>query len=42
MGLSLAHQIVERARGHIDIKSEPGSGTTIIVRLPASSSADAK
>jgi heavy metal sensor kinase len=35
LGLSIAGWIVERHRGTIDIASEPGVGTTMVVTLPA-------
>ena len=34
LGLPLAHRIVELCGGAIDVKSEPGSGSEFIVRLP--------
>jgi signal transduction histidine kinase len=34
LGLSLVSRIVELCRGKIDIKSEPGNGTEVIVYLP--------
>jgi PAS domain S-box-containing protein len=34
MGLTLAHSIIERAGGRLDIQSEPGKGTTIALTLP--------
>lgn len=35
MGLTLVHRIVTRHGGELDITSEPGSGTTVTVYLPA-------
>lgn len=35
LGLSIVHGIVSRHRGHIDIQSDPGAGTTISILLPA-------
>jgi signal transduction histidine kinase len=34
LGLSICHGIVQRHEGEIDVKSEPGRGTTMMVRLP--------
>jgi len=34
LGLSMVHATVEQHRGTLDIESEPGRGTTFIVRLP--------
>ena len=34
LGLSMVHATVEQHRGTLDIESEPGHGTTFIVRLP--------
>jgi PAS domain S-box-containing protein len=35
LGLSLAYAIVERVGGSLDIESEPGVGTAVILSLPA-------
>jgi len=34
LGLSIVHSIIQRHEGTIDISSEPGEGTTVIIRLP--------
>jgi len=34
MGLALVHGIIQKACGQLDIESEPGRGTTIILTLP--------
>lgn len=34
LGLAIAAQVVEDHRGTIDLKSEPGKGTTVRIRLP--------
>jgi signal transduction histidine kinase len=34
LGLSISHAIIERHGGRIDVESEPGRGSTFIVRLP--------
>jgi len=36
LGLSLADALVERRGGSLEIKSEPGTGTTVRVTLPLS------
>ena len=35
LGLSMVYGFVQRSRGKIDIRSEPGQGTEIILYLPA-------
>jgi two-component system, NtrC family, sensor kinase len=39
LGLSICYVIIGRHKGHIDVESEPGRGTTFTVRLPLSSEA---
>ena len=34
LGMSIVHQIVSDHKGHIDVKSKEGKGTTFIVHLP--------
>ncbi|MGQ0812376.1 MAG: ATP-binding protein, partial [Nitrospiraceae bacterium] len=34
LGLTIAHQIVQEHHGYIEVKSEPGAGTTFFVNLP--------
>lgn len=34
LGLAISRQIVERHQGHIDVKSEPGRGTSFTITLP--------
>jgi signal transduction histidine kinase len=34
LGLSMVYGIIERHRGQLEIESEPGKGTTFIIRLP--------
>ncbi len=36
LGLSISYGIVEQHGGRIDVESEPGKGTTVVVRLPVS------
>ncbi len=42
MGLLITRQIVDRHHGHIDVRSEPGRGTTFTVRLPVRLPASAR
>ena len=35
LGLTICHEIVTKLGGDIDVTSEPGRGTTFVVRLPA-------
>lgn len=37
MGLAICHKIIEESNGSIDIISEPGKGTAIILEIPLSS-----
>ena len=37
LGLSIVYGIIQRHRGEISVKSEPGQGTTFILRLPLES-----
>jgi signal transduction histidine kinase len=34
LGLAICHSILEQHQGEIEIESEEGSGTTVVVRLP--------
>jgi signal transduction histidine kinase len=34
LGLSISYSIVQQHRGDIEVQSEPGRGTTVVVRLP--------
>lgn len=36
LGLSIAQEIIEQNKGSIDIKSEYGKGTEVVIRIPAS------
>jgi len=36
LGLSITYRIIENHQGLIHVESEPGRGTTFILRLPAS------
>ncbi len=36
LGLSVAYGIIQRHQGNIQIESQPGEGTTVVVRLPVS------
>ena len=35
LGLAIVHRIVTDYRGEIQVRSRPGAGTTVSVRLPA-------
>ena len=35
LGLSIAKEIIEQNKGSIDIKSEYGKGTEVVIRIPA-------
>ena len=35
LGLSIAKEILDQNRGSIDIKSDVGKGTEVVIRLPA-------
>ena len=35
LGLSIAKEILDQNKGSIDIKSEVGKGTEVVIRLPA-------
>jgi len=39
LGLAIAHTLVQRQHGAIDIDSKPGSGTTVTIRFPVAPSA---
>lgn len=39
LGLSICYGIVQRHGGTIDLESEPGKGTTVLIRLPISADA---
>jgi signal transduction histidine kinase len=41
LGLMVTRKLIEEHRGTIDVESEPGKGTTVIVRLPYSMPAGA-
>ena len=34
LGLSIAKEILDQNNGMIDIKSEPGKGTEVVIRIP--------
>jgi signal transduction histidine kinase len=42
LGLSIAYKIVSQHGGRIDVRSEVGVGSTFIVRLPLTASAEAE
>jgi signal transduction histidine kinase len=41
LGLSVVYGIIERHGGTIDIRSEVGKGTTVVLRLPVSRQVEA-
>jgi signal transduction histidine kinase len=41
LGLSIAYRIIESHNGNVDVRSEPGRGTTFTIRLPIISADDA-
>jgi signal transduction histidine kinase len=40
IGLAMTYRILQLHNGHVDVQSQPGSGTTFVLRLPVSSSTD--
>ncbi|MFZ5480924.1 MAG: ATP-binding protein [Myxococcota bacterium] len=36
LGLSIVHHVVDAARGYVELRSEPGRGTRVVIHLPAS------
>lgn len=40
LGLSISHKIAEEHGGSIDVRSEPGGGTTFIIKIPAKAEHD--
>jgi signal transduction histidine kinase len=41
LGLSIVHTIVQKHGGHIDVESDPGSGTEFCIHLPLCSRQEA-
>jgi signal transduction histidine kinase len=37
IGLAMTYRILQLHNGHVDVQSQPGSGTTFVLRLPVSS-----
>jgi signal transduction histidine kinase len=37
LGLVIVHQIIEQHRGHVEVESQEGRGTTFVISLPVSS-----
>jgi signal transduction histidine kinase len=35
LGLAICHKIIEAHSGSIDVDSEPGRGTTFVIKLPS-------
>jgi signal transduction histidine kinase len=42
LGLSVSYGIITRHQGRIDVQSEPGKGSTFIIRLPAARAEEAR
>jgi signal transduction histidine kinase len=38
LGLSVCHGIIQSFKGSIDVSSEAGRGTTVVIRLPVPAS----
>lgn len=42
IGLAMTYRILQLHNGRVDVQSQPGNGTTVVLRLPLSNSTEAR